>query len=126
MGRFLVKRLGDCKAALDEAGLQAVAKGDLDAPLRIEKTRGSLDHAQSRLSAAVEGYASWFGSRTVDASLLQQVTKLDENLISLVDQIESLIQDSATAGNSPQDLPAAITLLHSRIDRRHELLRDGV
>lgn len=127
---FLAKRIGDCKNALDAMGAAAVAQGDLSAPMEIERLRSQLDHAQTRLSGAVEGYSGWFSNRTVDAELLTDVAKLDENLVSLVDQIESLIktqQESVQQKKSADahDLNEAIQRLHARIDRRTEILKRG-
>ena len=123
---FLVRRISDAKAALDKAGSQVAAAGDLDAPLLIERLRQRLDHAQSRLAAAVEGYAGWFSERQVDAQLLKQVATLDANLVSLVDQIDTLAQQQVGSENSATgELREALELLHARLDRRHELLRAG-
>ncbi|MEZ6136356.1 MAG: hypothetical protein R3C53_15785 [Pirellulaceae bacterium] len=124
---FLVQRLGECKASMDRMGVSAVASGNLDAPIVSERLRTRVDLAQSRLAAAMEGYAAWFSDRKVDAALLQQIAKLDENLVSLVDQIQSLSSDEKHYRDSePSELRDAIELLHQRIDRRHELLKHGV
>lgn len=123
---YLNKRIGDCKSLLDQQGARAVASGDLELPLKLESLRGRLDHAQSRLAAAVEGYAGWFSSRTVDEALLAKVLKVDENLVSLVDQLEQLLRKLPEATDvAAKDLPEALDLLHARIDHRDQLLRTG-
>lgn len=124
---FLVKRIGDALAGLDQRGARAVAAGDLDAPLLIEQLRQRLDHARSRLSAAVEGYAAWFGERKVDADLLQQVATHDASLVSLVDHIDALVkQFEGTDNATTAELREAIERLHARLDRRDELLKTGL
>jgi hypothetical protein len=123
--QFLAKRLQDCKTILDKRGAHAVAEGNLDAPLAIERLRNQLDLAQTRLSAAIEGYAGWFNERKVDASLLEQVAKLDEGLVSLVDQINAMLDSDVSPLHSPE-LQEAIGLLHKRIDRRGALLKEGI
>lgn len=123
---FLVKRLREIMAKLDKIGANAVAAGDLNAPLELQQLRQRVERAQSRLSAAVEGYAGWFSDRKVDANLLTQVGTLDANLVSLVDQIDSFIQDlQSDSLTSKAELREALELLQSRLDRRHELLKTG-
>ncbi len=126
---FLVQRLGDCKAQLDKLGKQAATAGNLDLPAKLEVLRARLDHAQRRLSAAVEGYAAWFGDRTVDAELLEQVAKLDAALISVVDQLDALggqLEAEPTPGRlEDSDYVELLDLLHQRIDRRSQLIVGG-
>jgi predicted aminopeptidase len=119
---FLAKRINDCKDRLDRLGSDAVSGGDWETPQAIERLRGELDRARSRIVAAVEGYSGWFSSRTVDAALLEQVAQLDETLVSIVDLIDKAL--------SEQPLPIAqlgesIQLLHQRIDRRSALLQSN-
>ena len=124
---FLAERLSDCKTALDKLSKKAVADGDFDAPLTIEQLHSRVDHAQSRIRAAVEGYAAWFDRREVDAELLEKIASLDANLISVVDQIDALAQRqlSKRPAASLGELAEVIDLLHSRIDRRNALLAAG-
>ncbi len=123
---YLVKRLSDGKARLDAVGKQAVAAGDLETPAALEGIRTRIELAQNRLAAAVEGYASWFGSRQVDAKLLDEIAKLDANLVSLVDQIDDFGKALLTAAKlDTQELAEAAELLNARIDRRLELLNRG-
>lgn len=117
---FLVKRIQECKSRLDSIGTKAAADGDLETPIKIDKYRNELDRARSRLAAAVEGYSNWFSKRTVDEKLLDQVCQQDSNLASVVDLIGELIQQSPLP---TQQLKETIDLLHQRIDRRGELLR---
>lgn len=124
---LLTRRLAQTMNSLDSKGAKAVGEGDFDAPLILEKLRERIDLARSRLAAAVEGYASWFGERVVDAELLKQVATLDANLVGLVDQMDDLVGklDVKTKG-ATQELQEAVELLHSRIDRRHALLKSGL
>jgi hypothetical protein len=123
---FLVKRLSDILGQLDRLGAAAVAAGDLTAPLELEQLRKPIEHARARLSAAVEGFAGWFSERKVDAGLLAQVGTLDANLVSLVDQIDSFVQQLASGSlSSKGELREALELLQVRLDRRHELLKTG-
>jgi hypothetical protein len=123
---FLTRRLDDCKAKLDEFGRQAAADGNLELPLQLEKLRDRMDLAQRRLAAAVEGYAGWFGERKVDATVLEEVAKLDANLVSVVDQIDAAAK-GLSGEREPQlgDLEELLTLLHQRIDRRTEIITAG-
>ena len=124
--QFLTKRLGDCKARLDAVGKQAVNRGDLETPAAMEAIRSQIDRAQSRVAAAVEGYASWFGSRQVDADLLEEIARLDGNLVSLVDQIDELAKSLLDADRPGSgELNEAVDLLHARLDRRTEMLQSG-
>jgi hypothetical protein len=124
---FLAKRLGDVKARLNATGKQAVSAGDFELPASLEPIHSRVDLARNRLAAAVEGYASWFGERQVDVALLDEISRLDANLVSLVDQLDDLakqLQASPKADTS--ELSQAAELLHARIDRREELLRGSL
>ena len=123
---FLAGRLQDCKKKLDSIGQAAVAAGDLDAPVKIEKLRSSIDLTQSRLRAALEGYAGWFSEKTVDEELLKTIGELDANLVSLVDQIDSILAKlKADNSNDFAELQEATELMQQRIDRRNEMLKSG-
>jgi hypothetical protein len=117
---FLVKRIDECKSQLDTIGVQAAKEGDLDTPLRVDKYRNDLDRARSRLAGAVEGYSGWFSKRTVDEKLLEQVAQQDSNLASVVDLLGSILVERPLP---TQKLQETIDLLHQRIDRRGELLK---
>lgn len=120
--QFLVKRIDQCKSVLDGLGTQAMKAGDLEAPLQYEKLRNELDRGRSRLAAAVEGYSGWFNSRTVDEKLLEQIAQQDSNLVSVVDLIDQQAQEKPV---SIDKLRETIQLLHQRIDRRSELLKQA-
>lgn len=119
---FLAKRIDDCKQQLDRLGSDAVSGGDWETPQKIERLRSELDRARSRIVAAVEGYSSWFSSRTVDSALLEQVGQLDENLVSLVDLIDKALTEQPLPLTQ---LGESIQLLHQRIDRRSSLLQSS-
>jgi hypothetical protein len=117
---YLVKRIDQCKSQLDRLGLQAAQSGDMDLMMRSEKMRTELDRGRSRLAAAVEGYAGWFNRSMVDQQMLEQVSQLDANLVSLVDWIAQHLDQRPL----PEDkLNQSIELLHQRIDRRWMLLK---
>lgn len=123
---FLRKRLSDCKTRLEAVGKNAVADGDFETPARIDKLVSQLSHAQNRLAASVEGYAGWFGQRRVDAEVLEQVAKMDANLVSVVDQIDALArQIEAQSTQQFSELNGMLEMLHTRIDRRSEVLKAG-
>lgn len=123
---FLVTRLSDCKDSLDKIGNDALSKGDLDAPAKVEKLRSEVDLAQQRLRAAVEGYAGWFSERKVDADLLKQVAELDSNLVSLVDQMDAMGKSLLKSDSLDlSEYSEAAERLNQRIDRRTEILKGG-
>jgi hypothetical protein len=115
-----VKRIDECKSQLDSVGAQAARGGDLETPLQIDKYRNDLDRARSRLAGAMEGYSGWFSKRTVDEKLLEQVSQQDSNLASVVDLIGTLLSQHPLPA---QQLKETIDLLHQRIDRRNELMK---
>lgn len=124
---FLGRRLRDCKSNLEAIGKRAVAEGDLELPAQVEKICNRVELAQNRLSSAVEGYAGWFSERKVDAKLLEEIGTLDANLVSLVDQLDSLTESAAeqSLASSAKEIDEALDLLHARIDRRTEVLKNG-
>jgi hypothetical protein len=128
---FLAQRLNDCKAALDRLSLQAVAAGDLELPMQLERLRQRIDVVRSRIASAPEGYAGWFGDREVDAELLEKIGQLDASLVSIVDQIDAAARAAGgTDGESAKldwvQVAELVDRLQGRMDRRNELLRDGV
>ncbi len=121
---FLAKRLDEAKDQLDELGRRAVASGDIQLPVKLEALRSKLDHAQQRLTAAVEGYSAWFSNRQVDSKLLSEIAELDANLVSLVDQLNDLAKQ-ADDDQAADELAQAASLLDQRIDRRKQILQDA-
>ncbi len=126
---FLASRLRQCKSSLTQLGQQAVAAGDLELPAQVERLRDRVDLAERRLEAAVEGYSGWFSKRKVDAKLLKDVATLDANLVSLVDRLDTLCAALSPTSNPQQsdwsELSEVIDRLHTRIDRRGEILKSG-
>ncbi|MEM7479515.1 MAG: hypothetical protein AAF483_31400, partial [Planctomycetota bacterium] len=118
---FLVSRLRHCKSDLDKRGKDAIGKGDLDLPAKLEPLHTQVDLAQSRLASAVEGYAGWFNDRKVDADLLGEIADLDAGLISLVDQLDSMSED--WGDETATEYAEALEQLHEQIDRRTTLLK---
>ena len=119
---FLGKRITDCKSQLDAMAAAAANAGDLELPSRLEKLRKQLDLAQNRIASAVEGYSGWFNQRNVDTKTLEQVAKLDSNLVSVVDQIDQLCRSEPV---DPQKVQESLELLHQRIDRRCDVLKNA-
>lgn len=122
--KFVAQRLGDCKSSLDRCGAAAVKQAKLDMVAEIEEARDQVQRAQSRVSAAVAGYASWFGEKQVDEKLLKQVVQCDQELVSVVDRVDAFARqaaDSLDAWDAPS-LAKLLAELHLSIDRRNALL----
>lgn len=123
---FLKERLGDCKDKLNRYAKKALSAGDFELPAKLEPIHSELDRAQTRLMAAVEGYAGWFGHRDVDASVLKEALDVDQNMVSLVDQIDAIVQKAIEGAElSFDELTEAAERLHSRIDRRNQIIESG-
>lgn len=118
---FIIKRIDECKSRLDALGLQAANQGDFELPLAIEQYRNELDRARARISAAVEGYSSWF-SKNLSEEALKQVSQQDESLVSVVDLLDQLVTQQPLPS---QQLVENLQLLHQRIDRRSTLLKQS-
>lgn len=119
--QWVAQRIDECKSQLDSLGVRAAAStGDFDTIMQIEGFRNELDRARSRVASAVEGYANWFSSQSVDQHLLKQLGQQDESLVSVVDLISTLIPQLP---KSSEQLEENIQLLHQRIDRRALLLQ---
>jgi hypothetical protein len=122
---FLARRLQECKISLEKRTLPLVEQGNLDAVAKSEKLRHKIELQQNRLRAAVEGYASWFDERQVDEDLLKQIAEMDENLIGVVDRLQSALSPKDPAADI--DWPLAeemVTLLSDRFSRRQATLQD--
>ncbi len=117
---FVIKRIEACKAKLDAIGVAAANQSDFDTPVRIERFRNELDRARARVNAAVDRYTGWFGTRDdIDEETLEQISRMDENLVAVVDLADQLIVEKPLPD---EKLTEAIELLHQRIDRRAALL----
>lgn len=119
---FLSVRLNECKARLDAIGTEAVANGDLETPVQVEKTRASLELARNRITSAVEGYSGWFSDRKVDAELLDRIIETDHGMVSVVDQIYAAVAPDPNSKYQHSSVAELLARLQSGIDSRDEIL----
>jgi predicted aminopeptidase len=120
--RYLIDRLQGTKKSLQSFALPFVEKGNFEVLKASEQLRTQLEHIQSKLRAATEGYSSWFDSNRVDEAKLKQVVDLDNDLVSFVDKLDSLIEKLDSGKPDLSEASAMSERIRERFARRKELL----
>jgi anti-sigma-K factor RskA len=119
---YLVGRLQDCKRELQAIALQLLEAGNFQAIAQSEKLRSSMELAQSKIRAAVEGYSSWFESSKVDETKLKKVLELDNDLVAVVDRLQHEISQLSKDSFDTTSANEVVHHLKERFSRRAELL----
>ena len=119
---YLVGRLQDCKRELQAIASQLLEGGNFQAIAQSEKLRSSMELAQSKIRAAVEGYSSWFESSKVDETKLKKVLELDNDLVAVVDKLQHEISQLSKDSFDPTSANEVVSHLKERFSRRAELL----
>ena len=119
---YLVGRLQDCKRELQVLASGMLEDGNFQAITQAEKLRGSIELAQSRIRAAVEGYSSWFESSKVDETKLKKVLELDNDLVAVVDKLQHEISQLSKDSFDTTSTTEVVSHLKERFSRRAELL----
>jgi hypothetical protein len=96
--------------------------GNFHAITQAEKLRSSIELAQSKIRAAVEGYSSWFESSKVDESKLKKVLELDNDLVAVVDKLQHEISRLSKDSFDTTSANEVVNHLKERFSRRAELL----
>ena len=120
--KYLADRLQECKRDLQAFMLPLVDQANFNAIGQGEKLRGSIELAQSKMRAAVEGYSSWFETTKIDELKLKQVLDLDNDLVAVVDRLHHEITNLAAATPDFAAAQSIVTSLRDRFSRRNELL----
>jgi hypothetical protein len=120
--KYLSDRLQECKRDLQAFMLPLVDQANFDAIGQGEKLRLSVELAQSKMRAAVEGYSSWFENTKIDESKLKQVLDLDNDLVAVVDRLHHEITNLASTAPNFAEAQSIVTSLRDRFSRRNELL----
>ena len=120
--KYLADRLGECKRDLQAFMLPLVDQANFNAIGQGEKLRGSIELAQSKMRAAVEGYSSWFESTKIDESKLKQVLDVDNDLVGVVDRLHHEITNLTATTPNFAEAQLIATSLRDRFSRRNELL----
>jgi len=119
---YLVGRLQDCKRELQVLASSMLEDGNFQAITQAEKLRSSIELAQSRIRAAVEGYSSWFESSKVDETKLKKVLELDNDLVAVVDKLQHEISRLSKDSFDTTSTNEVVSHLKERFSRRAELL----
>ena len=120
--KYIAERLQECKRDLQTVLSTLLEQANFSAITQGEKLRASIDFAQSKIRAAVEGYSSWFDATRVDEAKLKQVVDLDNDLVGVVDRLQSEIKKLAVSAPDFQDAQGIVANLKERFSRRSELL----
>jgi len=119
---YLVGRLQDCKRELQVLASSMLEDGNFQAITQAERLRSSIELAQSRIRAAVEGYSSWFESSKVDETKLKKVLELDNDLVAVVDKLQHEISRLSKDSFDTTSTNEVVSHLKERFSRRAELL----
>ncbi len=120
--KYLADRLQECKRDLQACMLPLVDQANFIAIGQGEKLRTSIELAQSKMRAAVEGYSSWFENTKIDESKLKQVLDLDNDLVAVVDRLHHEITSLVAITPDFAAAQSIATSLRDRFSRRNELL----
>ncbi len=120
--KYLADRLQECKRDLQACMLPLVDQANFIAIGQGEKLRTSIELAQSKMRAAVEGYSSWFESIKIDESKLKQVLDLDNDLVAVVDRLHHEITSLSEITPDFAAAQSIATSLRDRFSRRNEFL----
>ncbi len=120
--KYLADRLQECKRDLQACMLPLVDQANFIAIGHGERLRTSIELAQSKMRAAVEGYSSWFERTKIDESKLKQVLDLDNDLVAVVDRLHHEITSLAAITPDFAAAQSIATSLRDRFSRRNELL----
>ena len=119
---YLADRLQECKRDLQLFMLPLVDQANFNAIGQGEKLRTSIEFSQSKMRAAVEGYASWFEGNRIDETKLKQVLDLDNDLVGVVDRLHHEISILAATAPNFAEAQSIVTSLRDRFSSRNELL----
>ena len=120
--KYLADRLQECKRDLQSLMIPLVDQANFTAITQGEKLRSSIELAQSKMRAAVEGYSSWFESTKIDEAKLKQVLDVDNDLVGVIDRLQHEINNLAATAPNFAEAQAIVTNLTDRFARRKELL----
>ncbi len=120
--KYLADRLQECKRDLQSFMIPLVDQANFAAITEGEKLRSSIELAQSKMRAAVEGYSSWFESTKIDEAKLKQVLDVDNDLVGVIDRLQHEINNLAATAPNFAEAQAIVTNLKDRFARRRELL----
>lgn len=120
--KYLAERLQECKRDLQTFLVPLVDQANFTAITQGEKLRSSIELAQSKVRAAVEGYSSWFESNRIDDAKLKQVVDLDNDLVGVIDRLQHEIKKLAATSPDFSEAQSIVANLKERFSRRNELL----
>ena len=120
--KYLSDRLQECKRDLQAFMTPLVDQANFTAITQGEKLRTSIELAQTKIRAAVEGYSSWFESTKIDEAKLKQVLDLDNDLVGVIDRLQHEITNLAATAPSFAEAQAVVNNLKDRFASRKELL----
>ncbi len=120
--KYLADRLQECKRDLQSLMIPLVDQANFTAITQGETLRSSIELAQSKMKAAVEGYSSWFESTKIDEAKLKQVLDVDNDLVGVIDRLQHEINNLAATAPNFAEAQAIVTNLKDRFARRKELL----
>jgi hypothetical protein len=110
---FVAERLDGVLAKLDGVKLDLVNRGDLDKLGLIDVTTRKLRTVADKIRFADYGYAGLFDSDKVDQAVLEQLYQFDGQLVTSVNEIETLA--GALSADSPS-LKSDLGLLEDKIE----------
>lgn len=124
---WLADRLQRAKLSLDEYGHTLVNLGQIDQLPVLERMRGRLDRAISRLRGQMPGYSGFFDYVQVEEGLLDDVYDHDLAMLKRVDDLAKNLEQLPSSGQAPlQTVPAIqaeVDQVLADIDKREDLLK---
>lgn len=120
--RYLIDRLQGSKQILQRIALAFLKDANFPRIQDSESLRTSIEHLQSRLRSASEGYAPLFSSKVVDEPKLKEILSIDEAIVGFIDKLDETllaIEQGSSEFEAAKDL---VDRAKQRFARRYEIL----
>ncbi|AMV34051.1 hypothetical protein VN12_18115 [Pirellula sp. SH-Sr6A] len=120
--RYLIDRLQGSKQILQRIALAFLKDANFARIQDSESLRTSIEHLQSRLRSASEGYAPLFSSKVVDEPKLKEILSIDEAIVGFIDKLDETLQAIEQGSSEFEAAKDLVDRAKQRFARRYEIL----
>ncbi|XZE43195.1 hypothetical protein SH467x_002748 [Pirellulaceae bacterium SH467] len=120
--RYLIDRLQGSKQILQRIALTFLKDANFPRIQDAETLRTSIEHLQSRLRSASEGYAPLFSSKVVDEAKLKEIVGIDEAIVGFIDKLDETLHSTERDASEFEGAKELVERAKQRFARRYEIL----
>ncbi len=124
--KWLVDRVKRGRRGLDELARRLVDASQIDTLPLVERVRTRLDHLQTRIEGAAQGYSGFYDLVRIDNRVLDRVYAFDVGLMEqisiLADMLDALPARDASPKSELEDSLRYIATIEAAWDRREDLI----